>query len=56
MTFMVIVKIILLIASIFFGVCSIGSNTKYTGDRCVALSAIMMAALMMLMICEMTRG
>lgn len=53
MTFLMIAKIILLIASIFFGICSIGANEQKNGERCVALATMFACALVVLIGLEM---
>ena len=50
MTFLMIVKIILLIAAMFMGLSSIGANESETGDRCVVLTAVFTIALVMLQV------
>ena len=50
MTFLLFVKIILLIAAIFFGICSIGANEPKNGERCVCLATMFTTALVALMV------
>ena len=56
MTFLLIVKIILLIAALLTAVASIGANSNALGNRCVVLTAVFVAALVGLIVFEMTRG
>lgn len=55
MKFLLIVKIIFLITSLFFGVCSLGAVGK-TGDRCVVLATLFVTALSGLLMFEMVYG
>lgn len=50
MTFVLIARIILLIAGLLFGVASIGANGQKNGERCVAITAIFTAALVVLQV------
>lgn len=52
-TFLLIVKIILLIAAIFQGIASIGANTESLGNRCVTMATMYTAALVALLAFEM---
>lgn len=56
MTFLLIVKIILLIAALFMGVASIGANTETLGNRCVTMATVFTAALVVLIMFEIARG
>ena len=56
MTFILIVKIVLLIAALFMGVASIGANTNELGARCVTLATMFTTALVVLIWFEMTHG
>lgn len=56
MTFLLIVKIILLIAALFMGVASIGANTEALGNRCVTMVTVFVAALVVLIMFEISRG
>lgn len=56
MTFLLVVKIILLIASLFFAVCSIGANEPKNGERCVCLATMFATALIALMAFGMVYG
>ena len=46
--FLTVTRIIFLICTLFFSVCSIGAKGKEDGDRYVMLSAIFTVALVML--------
>lgn len=56
MTFLLIVKIILLIAALFMGIASIGANTEALGNRCVTMATVFTAALVALIMFEISRG
>lgn len=56
MTFILIVKIVLLIAALIMGVASIGANTNELGARCVTLATMFTAALVALIWFEMAHG
>ncbi len=48
MTFILIVKIVLLITVLFLSVCSVGVKEQDTGDRCMMLVITLTAALVIL--------
>ena len=56
MTFVLIARIILLIAGLLFGVASIGANDQKNGERCVCLATMFITAMAALTFFEMTYG